>query len=351
MRQAMKQQPNSYWEKRALERMAEYHRSANSTVTVVTKAYDKSIQDIQTEIEKIFKTFGKNGQLDAGQAKKLLNQKIPNPLLVMAKKLYPRIKDKKIQRWLLNRMNTPAYRARITRLEALKENAFLQSKVIADAEITASTFGYMKTIKEAYYRTMFDTHRGLGLGFEFASIPHRVIETILKNPWSGQHFSKRVWHNTDELAQRITKVITGGFMSGTSSKKMVNELQDLSQMGKHAANRLIRTETTYMANAAEVESYKEAEVDQYLFIATLDSRTSPQCRKNDLKVYNVNEAKPGKTLPPLHVFCRSTTRAYFGEDTLEKIHRRARDLVTGKNILIPGNMNYLEWEKQYVKAG
>jgi SPP1 gp7 family putative phage head morphogenesis protein len=346
----MKQQPNHYWEKRALERMATYHRSANLTVSTVTNAYEKAIQDIQNEIDKIFKTFGKNGQMNPETAKKVLNQKIPNPLLLLAKKTYPRIKDKKIQRWLLNRMNAPAYRARITRLEALKENAFLQSKIIADAEITASTFGYMKTIKEAYYRTMFDTHRGLGLGFEFATIPHRVIETILKNPWSGQHFSKRVWHNTDELAQRITKVITGGFMSGTSSKKMVSELQDLSQMGKHAANRLIRTETTYMANAAEVESYKEAEVDQYLFIATLDSKTSPQCRKNDLKVYNVNEAKAAKNLPPLHVFCRSTTRAYFGEDTLEKIQRRARDPVTGKNILIPGSMNYLEWEKQYVKA-
>ncbi|GGA31801.1 minor capsid protein [Psychrobacillus lasiicapitis] len=346
----MKKRNNKYWDKRAMERMAEYHRDVDTTVRTVTNAYDKGQKDIQVEIDKIFNTFGKNGQLSPEQAKKVLNQRIPNPMLKLAKKAYPKIKDEKIRRWLLNRMNAPAYRARITRLEALKEQAYLQSKIIADVEISASNKGYMRTINNAYYRTMFDVHRGLRVGFDFATLPNQVIQMILKNPWSGKQFSQRVWANTEQLAEQITKVITAGFMGGVGIQKMTNELSERMNVGKHVANRLIRTETTYMANAAEMESYLEAEIDEYMFIATLDLKTSKQCQQQDKKVYKTKDAKPGVNMPPMHSFCRSTTRAYFGPDTLKNIQRRARNPITGKNELVPASMAYPQWYEKYVQA-
>ncbi|WP_197071958.1 minor capsid protein, partial [Geobacillus kaustophilus] len=124
---------------------------------------------------------------------------------------------------------------------------------------------------------MFDIQRGLGVGFEFATMPIQTVETILKNPCSGEHFSSRIWSNTDELARQLNQVITAGFMSGIGVRKMIQEIEERFNVGKHAAARLVRTETTYMANAAEIESYKEAEIEKYIFVATLDLRTSPQC--------------------------------------------------------------------------
>src|SRR5690606_25484238 len=121
---------------------------------------------------------------------------------------------------------------------------------------------------------------------------------------------------------------------------MAKELDNIFQVGMFAASRLVRTETTFMANMAEMASYEEAEIDRYQFIATLDMRTSPQCREMDMKVFKVSEAVPGKNMPPLHPFCRSTTVAYFGEEELENLKRRARDPVTGKTYLVPANMNY-----------
>jgi len=343
----MKTRSNAYWDKRSLQRMAEYHRSADSTVRTINRAYDQSVADINEEIEKIFRTFGANGQLDPAEAKRILNQRIPNPLLKLAKKIYPGIRDKKTRRWLLTRMNAPAYRARITRLEALRESVRIQSKVIADVELTTSNAFYMKTIREAYFRTMFDIQRGLGVGFEFATIPNRVIETILKNPWSGKHFSSRIWGNTDELADQLSKTITSGFESGIGMRKMIHDLMEVTATGKFAASRLIRTETTFMANMAEMESYAEAEIDEYLFMATLDRVTSEICQEQDRKIYRVKDAKPGVNMPPMHPFCRSTTRAYFGPETIQNIQRRSRNPVTGKNELVPANMNYPDWLEKY----
>lgn len=344
----MRTPTDSYWAKRSKQRMASYHRDADSTVKTITDAYDKAIKDLYVEIEKIFNVFSKDGKLDPERARRLLNQTISNPLLELAKKIYPEIKDERVKRWLLNKMNAPAYRARITRLQALKEQIYLQSKVIADVEITASTAGYVKTMKEAYYRTMFDIQHGLGVGFEFAAMSDQAIQSILKNPWSGEHFSKRIWRNTDVLAAKLTETITAGFMSGASIEKMANDIEHMSEIGKHAANRIVRTETTYMANAAEMESYQEADIDQYIYVATLDNRTSDVCRDHDSKVYNVKYAEPGKNSPPLHPYCRSTTRAYFGKDTLKNIQRRARDPKTGETYLVPADMSYEKWYNEYV---
>lgn len=334
-----------------MQRMAEYHKGAESTIRTVNSAYDKAQKDIQSMIDQIFTTFSKNGQLDPATAKKLLNQRIPNPLLAIAEKAYPKIKDKRIQKWLLAKINAPAYRARITRLEALKQNVYLQSKIIADVEITAGTNLYIKTMRDAYHRTMFDVQKGLGVGFAFASMPDKVIQNILKQPWAGKQFSARIWDNTDVLAKQVSEVITAGFVSGVGTAKMTRELAERMGVGKHAANRIVRTETTYMANMAEMESYEEAEIDQYMFLATLDKKTSKICQKQDLKIYKVKDAKPGVNMPPMHPFCRSTTRAYFGPKTLDSIQRRARNPATGKNELVPASMAYPEWEEKYAKAG
>ncbi|WFR60860.1 minor capsid protein [Paenibacillus amylolyticus] len=344
----MKKRSNTYWDRRAQQRMAEYHRDADTTIRTVTRGYQMAQEDIQLEIDKIFKTFGKD--MDPKRARRFLNQKIPNPLLKLAKKWYPRVKNDQIKRWLLARMNAPAYRARISRLQALKEQIALQGKVIADVELTASRNGYVKAIRKSYYRSIFDIQKGFGLGFNFVRIPFGDIEAILMNPWSGSHFSSSVWSNTERLADQVTDVVTSGFMSGLSSVKMAQKLSELMQSGLFVASRLIRTETTYMSNAGEMAAYKEAGVDQYQFMATLDSRTSEKCRKHDLKVYDVADAQPGKNMPPLHPWCRSTTRGWFGEEAIAGMQRRARDPQTGKTMLVPANVNYDDWYRQYVLA-
>ncbi|MFC5468421.1 minor capsid protein [Cohnella suwonensis] len=334
---------NSYWERRSRSRMAEYHREADSTMAVISSAYDKARRDIDVEIEKIFRTYGTNGKMDPAKAKKVLNGYIPNPLFKLGQYFYPMIRNPRVKQWLLNKLNAPAYRARITRLEALKEQIYLQSKLIADVEIVTSTLGYVRTIKEAYYRTAFDLQRGTGYAYEFAAMPVSTVETILKRPWSSEQFSARVWRNTDVLSGQLTEVITAGFLAGTSLDKMRRDIQERMQVGKHAANRLLRTETTYMANASEMEAYAEADVDEYRFVATLDLRTSQQCRQHDNKVYLVKEAMPGSNMPPLHVYCRSTTIAVIDVEKDEELERRARDPKTGETMTVPASTSYEEW--------
>ncbi len=337
---------NTYWKNRANERMAEYQRNSDTTINKINAAYDKAIKDINEDIINIFYKYKLDGGLSDKEAKKLLNSKIPKKELDSIRIRIHGIQDEELKRYMMAQLNVEAYKTRITRLEALKEIIYINTKIAADVEIEQSTRLYTDNIKKAYYTNLFDIQKGLGIGFNVAEMPLETVQEILKNNWSGKHYSKRIWHNTDVLAEKLEEVITNGLMTGKSSKKMAIELEELTSYGKFAAERIIRTETTYISNSAEIESYKECGIDKYVFIATLDLRTSKQCREHDKKIYNVKDAEVGVNLPPLHPYCRSTTRAYF--DNMQSLQRRARDPETGKNYLVPGDMNYQDWYDKFV---
>lgn len=339
---------NEYWERRAQQRMADYHRQNDEVVRRVVTAYDRGQQNVLESIERIFGTYLKNSGMTPEEAQRLLSEPISRREWERIRDQYRKARDPDIRRRLLAILNSRAYAARITRRMAMQADMLVQSKLIADAEIRLSTQGYIDTINEAYYRTLFDIQQGVGYAFDFATIPRRTVEAIVRRPWSGEHFSSRIWDNTDVLARTLTQVITGGIMSGASIEKMRKQLEERFNVAKHAANRLIRTETTYFANMAEMEAYEEAEIERYRFVATLDLRTSQMCRQHDNKVYLVKDARPGVNMPPLHPYCRSTTIAVIDVGDEYNMQRRARDPKTGKPMLVPANMSYQEWYEKYV---
>lgn len=343
----MKKRSNHYWEQRANSRMASYHKNSDETISKINKAYDKAIADINSDIKKIFNKYAMEYKLSKTEARQLLNSYIHAKDLKSIRDKIKYIQDEDLKKYLMAQLNYSPYKARITRLEALKESIYINTKLLSQEEFKLSTSDYIDNMKEAYYRNIFDIQKGIGLGFTFSEMPIDFIEEILRNKWSGENYSKRIWNNTDVLAERLEEVITSGLMSGANSNKMAKELDDLSNYGKFASERLIRTETTYVTNMAEIESYKECDIEKCVFLATLDLRTSKICRSMDGKVLIVGKAKPGVNLPPLHPFCRSTTIAYLGKGTLETLQRRARDPVTGKNYII-NNMNYNEWYDKFV---
>ncbi|MFR3816272.1 MAG: minor capsid protein, partial [Turicibacter sp.] len=219
--------------------------------------------------------------------------------------------------------------------------------MIADVELRECEKLYTRTINKAYYLNCYDIQKGLAIGFNVAAMPTEVIEEILKTNWSGLHYSDRVWRNSQVMAKKLEQVLLKGVMTGKSYRKLAIELEEMSEDGVFAAERLIRTEMTYISNQAELQSYKECGINEYIFVATLDSRTSKPCRKMDRKRVKISEAVVGENLPPLHPWCRSTTRMGIDDEALASMQRRARNPETGKTYLVPANRSYSEWEAQF----
>ena len=123
------------------------------------------------------------------------------------------------------------------------------------------------------------------------------------------------------------------------------------QFGVNAfcARRIVRTESAYVANAAQAKAYGEAGIERYRFVATLDSRTCECCAALDGRVFELANAKPGTNYPPMHPFCRSTTIADFGDDELKGLERLAKDK-DGNTVKVPADMSYEEWHREFVEG-
>ncbi len=336
---------NAYWDDRVNQILADNHQSSTQQILRINQAYDKALKDVQQDIDKIFIKYAKGHNLTLAQAKKFLNGKIPNNVDELRLRL-AQTSNEELKKSILAELNKNAYRARITRLEALKQSLNVNYRLLADKELKLSKQAYINTIKSSYYRNIYEFQRGTNLAFDIANINTRAVNMILNTEWLGSNYSSRVWGNTQNLASNLDSIITRGFLSGKALSTIAKELEKQTQYGKFAAERLVRTETTFFNNQAALEGYKEVGIEKYVFVATLDMRTSKVCQQHDRKVYLISEQVPGENCPPLHPFCRSTIRSYINDEILNRAQRRARNPITGKNELV-GNMSYEEWYKKY----
>ncbi|MDR1218163.1 MAG: minor capsid protein [Treponema sp.] len=302
-----------YWESRAREREAAYQAGSEDAIRRVKAAYDRAFKNIEKAIADVTRTFERHS----------------GPLALDAQ----------------------AYYARLSRLASVKRVIAAEMKRLAVEERAIERERYAALLEEGYYRTLFDVSKGSKLAANFALLPKAAVSAALSEGWLGSNFSKRIWKNTSLIGEAAGQIVAGGLLSGESiytmrdqlMKSMHDQLSELDDKGKRVAERLIRTETNYYSNRGEMEAYREAGIERYQFLATLDNRTSQVCQDHDGRTYALDEARVGENWPPLHPNCRSTTVAVFDDEAVEGLERRARDPETGRLYKLPAEVTYKEW--------
>ena len=290
-----------YWTERANRRMDNYTISAMEQAKIIQRSYNQTYNYVQSEISKILRHIGDEGTL--------------------------------------------AYEYRMKRLNTLLIKMDRKMRQLYNINIKDTTSFLKRIIPEAYYHTIFDISQGLGYLPQFSAVNTRLINQIVTDQWSGKNYSERIWWNVDKLAVDTRQILTTAAMTGESIYKTSRRLSQRFGQSAYCSQRLIRTETTYSCNQAELTAYKELDIEKYKFVATLDTRTSPACQDLDGKVFAVKDAKAGINLPAMHPNCRSTTISFFGG--YEPSIRFARDK-DGNRIKVPANMTYKDWYKKYI---
>ena len=168
--------------------------------------------------------------------------------------------------------------------------------------------------------------------------------------WSGQNYSKRIWKNTQGLANTVKEELLINLLTGRTNREVAEIIANKFASGAAKARRLVRTESNFISSELNHEAYKEAGIEEYQYLATLDLRTSEICRELDGKIFKVSERKVGVNCNPMHPWCRSTTIPVVDREFLNDGTRSARDPVTGEVIKVPASMNYKEWYEKYVEG-
>ena len=335
---------SNYWANRSNQRMYEYLQDSEKVSAEIEKAYRRSEQYIKSETDKIFQSFVQHTGISESEARLLMKTSIGKTAADKLKSALSSVSDESIRKKMLAEINAPAYQARIKRLEELNANIVSECNRLYGTELKLSTDLYTNVAEKAFSRTVYDIQKGTGLGYSFSQLPKSRIDEILRNNWSGKHYSQRIWGNTQKLAENLKSDLLSGMLSGKSGRKIAEDISKRYGVSIKNAERLVRTETTYIANQSELESYKESGIEKYRFTATLDSRTSAVCQQLDGQEFPVSEAQAGVNLPPMHAHCRSTTISVISEKCLENLERRAKN-PDGTTSKVPADMSYKEWKE------
>lgn len=344
----MPKKSNAYWERRKAQNMFDYMADADQAADEISALYLKASRHISAELDAIFERYRKKHHLSEAEAYRLLNQLHDKTSINELKEALRADKADRTKADILAELESPAYQARLERLQQTQNQLDLTMQNVYQQEKLKNTSHYVDLANQAYYKSIFDIQQRTGLGFSFNVVDAKAIDRVINSKWSGENYSKRIWKNTQALAQDLKEELLINLVTGRTDREAAEIIQNKFSSGASEARRLVRTESNNLANQMEMKSYEECDIDWYLYVATLDLRTSSKCRELDGKRFKVSEQQPGKNCPPMHPWCRSTTICDITEEELAGMERRARDPVTGKTEKVPATMTYDEWYKKHV---
>lgn len=334
---------NSYWIDRAKERNESNIRASDDVVRLISEQYDRALKQIEREIATLFYKYAEDNELTYAKATELLTGNELREFRMSLAKYMAMIDAPEI----LLELETLTTRSRISNLEA----AFFEIQKQLDS-IYLFQFEHVENLmaestKDNYYKELFGV--ALFAGFTPRDFHKLTKDEILKefaHPWSGKNFSERLWKNRSKLKDTLEEEIIHGAVRGFNPQKIVKRIKEKFGVSKKAASRLVHTEQEYFTVLGQKKAYNELNLDQYIYIATLDIKTSETCRVLDHQIFYVKDMQSGVNAPPMHPDCRSATAPYLGE---LKGTRIARDK-NGNNVKVPKNMTYKEWHEKYVES-
>ncbi len=140
---------------------------------------------------------------------------------------------------------------------------------------------------------------------------------------------QRAWGES-WTTQELTQAIRG--------TKALNFKDGIVAISRRGAEAMGRTAIQHVASTARQATWEENDdiVEAYRYVATLDSRTTEQCRSLDGKIFKLGEGP----VPPVHIGCRSTTVAELGPEFAFLDKGATRSSLTGP---VPADQTYYEW--------
>lgn len=145
-----------------------------------------------------------------------------------------------------------------------------------------------------------------------------IYQQAMETPALGTFIEDALKEVESETKARIISRIREGVSQGETNDQIVRALRGTKAMNysdgvlKTTRNNLqtiVRTGRTHLSNITYDETYQALGVEQVVFVATIDGRTTLRCSDLDSDIFDVGSNYPR---PPLHYGCRSIIAPYFG---------------------------------------
>lgn len=200
-----------------------------------------------------------------------------------------------------------------------------------------------------------DQHLRQGLAQKKIKVPpaEEAFVAATRTPLSatGELLKPFISHYTEKQISGINNAVRKAWSEGRTVYGLTKEIRGtkalkyrdgiLQGVSRRQAEAVARTAVQHVASRSRMTTWEKNQdvVRKYRFTATLDPRTTAQCRSLDGREFEINR---GPT-PPVHINCRSTTVPVLKEEFKFLEKGRTRASVNGP---VKANQTYYQWLKK-----
>ena len=284
----------SYWANRQKQLNQAAEKEESKLKKRLSKYYDSEFRKLEKQIAAYYQEYGKNNVIEYRKLMEALSDEDKRLLIEQmdefAKK-YPQYAHLMPVRESIYKLN---------RLEGLQYSVIMRQAEIAGLDNDEITSHLNRLAAKGINYSM----EALGFGKNFYSVNSDIIKRFVDVPWSnGENFSKRIWNDTQKLAQYLNQDIAQGIARGDSYDRLVRQLRKrFSNVNRRDAYRLIYTEGTYVMAESTIQPFEE-DFEYYKLSPLMDEKTCTICRGLADKVFKISERQPGVNFPPIHPWC------------------------------------------------
>lgn len=199
----------------------------------------------------------------------------------------------------------------LTSVRSMRNSLYSQVQASAAGEIQRFA------VHEAAFnlRMMQSAASSAGIQAVFSAVaPEQVYAAAMSRPFQGVVLREALQGVEAATARRVRDAIRMGFVEGKTIPQIVRDIKGtranryadgLLDWERRDIDAAVRTAITHTANVARQEFYAENDdiIDRWLFVATLDSRTTLTCASLSGKTFPIGKGP----MPPRHYRCRSSS--------------------------------------------
>lgn len=350
----MKRTNNSdYWQNRfeALEDTT--YRQSETFIINLSKQYDRASQQLKKDVGYWLGRLAENNEVSLAQARKYLEGNELEEFHWNVEEYIKHGRENALnQKWIKELENASA-KVHISRLEQI------QTEMRQVVESLYHEFGQRlekhlaESYSDNYYRTAYELAKGTGVTTSLHTLDRASVLRLVNKPWcaDGKAFSERIWARRNALVSNLNTALTQNIVTGKDPRKTINDIAKKFGVEKSAAGRLVLTESAALGSEARQNCMHDLGVEEFEYVATLDSHTSEICRSMDGQHFPMSQFKVGLNAPPLHCNCRSCTVPYFNDEFTQDEYRAARDINDEGYKTVPSDIKYQDWKDTYVDPG
>lgn len=291
--------------KQELRHIEQSLKDDNKMKRELAKVYNSSLEDIQRHIDADIQKFAHKENVSMAKAKKIISKTDVEKFQSTAKKY---VEEKNFTPKANKELRRFSVTMRTSRLELLQARINLDTVMLAweEEQLTA------KYITEEVIKEHIRQAGILGMTVPSRSQLETLAKAVLLSDVSGATFSDRIWANQNELRANINQSIERALIRGEHPRNAAASIKRLVRdeygMKKRAADRILVTESARGQIIAQRESYKEAKIDEYIYLA--ENSACDICAELDDKVFKVKDMVIGVNAPFMHPWCKCSTAGY-----------------------------------------